>query len=60
MESTVYECIVCGESSKGCDLVQNRDGYLVCPFCGSEDLIVIWDAENPPESVEDFGLVRAE
>ena len=49
----IYQCLVCGESFKEAD-GEYADGYLVCPICGSEDLILIWDETKPATSVKDF------
>jgi predicted nucleic acid-binding Zn-ribbon protein len=53
----IYQCLVCGESFKQAD-GEYRHGYLVCPICGCEDLIVVWDENNPATSFEDFGLEK--
>lgn len=36
----IYECVVCGTTFKYED-GEHKNGYLVCPSCWSEDLVII-------------------
>ena len=46
----VYECVSCGTSFKHEDGTYD-DGWLCCPHCGGDDLVVIW-SEAVPEGVK--------
>jgi len=50
----LYECLDCGSIFKEED-GKYAYGYLVCPSCGSEDLIVVWDGQKP---VKDFAIEK--
>jgi len=46
-----YECLVCGTKfyyEQG----EHKNGYLVCPSCGDENLIVITQEEEPEQEEE--------
>jgi len=54
----IYECLVCGEVFKSEEAAW-KHGYMVCPICQSEDLILLWNKERPPTRPEDFRLKEA-
>ena len=50
-EMRAYECVACETTFKEED-GEHKNGYLVCPSCGDEDLVVITQEEEPEQEEE--------